>query len=275
MNRLRETGVKKIYLLDYGWLSGEEGWFIPNPAIYPEKDVVKPTEWVEIPVPGALIEHEDGLILLDTGSHPDAKNVWPEQAWNVFPMTRFSDENRLENQLKLIGYKPEDVTFLVFTHLHLDHAGQAYLFSDTETMVVAHKKELMYALYMTWIGKPGAYVEQDLESLKGAKWHTFDTDQFELLPGIDLMLVGGHTPGSIIMRVTTKAGNTYIFTGDFIHLPEELEIEAKGWLLSDADEYYTSIRKLKLMLKTSRTHLVISHDPKLWEKYPKAPKYLE
>jgi len=270
-----ESGVNKMYLLDYGWLAGEMGWFIPNPSVYPEKDEAKAPEWVEIPVTGALIEHDDGLIVVDTGSHPDAENVWPEAVWNVFPMTKFTDENRLENQLKLAGYKPEDVSYLVFTHLHLDHSGQASLFRDTDTIIVAHRKELSHALYMTWIGKPGAYVPDDLEALKGANWFTFDTNEFELLPGVKLFWVGGHTPGSICVSVTTKKGNTYILTGDFVHLKDELEVESKGWLLGDADEYFTNIKKLKMLAKRPNTQLVIGHEPTLWDTYPKAPKYLE
>lgn len=270
-----QTGVKKIYLLDFGWLSGDEGWFLVAPSTYPEREVAKPRRWVEIPVPGVIVEHKDGIVLLDTGSHPEAEKVWPEAVWNVFPMTRFTDENRLENQLKLIGLKPEDVHYLVFSHLHLDHAGQAYLFKDCKPPIIAHKKELQHALFMIWIGKSGAYQPGDLEPLKGCPWHTFEGEHLELLPGIDLYHVGGHTPGSIIMKVTTDAGNTYIFTGDFVHLPEELEVEAKGWLLGDADEYYTSLRLLKLMLKRPKTYAVISHDPKLWDKYPKAPKHFE
>jgi glyoxylase-like metal-dependent hydrolase (beta-lactamase superfamily II) len=126
-----------------------------------------------------------------------------------------------------------------------------------------------------WMGKVGDYQPVDLEPLRGANWFPLDGDSFELLPGIDLMWAGGHTPGSMMMRVATDAGNNYIFTGDFIHLPAELETESKGWLLADADEFLTGIRRLQLLAKRPNSRLVISHDPKLWEKYPKAPKYIE
>ncbi|MEM0452822.1 MAG: N-acyl homoserine lactonase family protein [Nitrososphaerota archaeon] len=269
-------GVKNIYLLDFGILSGELGWFLPDPAGWTETVVEKKPKipvWTDIPVTGAVIEHTDGRVLIDSGSHPEAKKVWGP-VWEVFPMTKFTDENRLENQLKLINLKPEDIDYVVFTHLHLDHAGQAYLFKDLKKPLIAHKKELMWAVYLLYLGKAGAYQPVDLEALKGGEWFTFEGETFELLPGIELMFVGGHTPGSIIIKVETEAGNNYIFTGDFIHLPEELERESKGWLLGDVDEYITGLRKIKLLAKRPRTNLVISHDPKLWEKYPKAPKAL-
>lgn len=273
-----ETGVKRIFLLDYGWVAGEMGWFIPDPGIWGERTKPKITEWVEIPVSGAVIEHEDGLILLDTGELPRAERTG-DSTWEifeeVFPLTRFTDENRLENQLKLIGLAPEDIDYVVFTHLHPDHAGQAYIFKDLPTPLVVHKKELMWAAYMMYLGKSGDYQPVDLEPLRGGQWFPIDSESFELLPGVELILMGAHTPGSIVVKVTTKSGNNYIFTGDFIHLPEELEKESKGWLLRDLEEYLTGLRKIKLMMKRPKTHLVISHDPNLWEKYPKAPKALE
>jgi hypothetical protein len=39
-----KTGVKRIFLLDYGWLAGEKGWFIPDPATIMERGAAKVTE---------------------------------------------------------------------------------------------------------------------------------------------------------------------------------------------------------------------------------------
>jgi len=55
----QETGVKRVYLLDYGVLAGEPGWFIPNPLLYVEmgdvRRIAEKHKWVEIPVTGALV----------------------------------------------------------------------------------------------------------------------------------------------------------------------------------------------------------------------------
>jgi len=96
-----------------------------------------------------------------------------------------------------------------------------------------------------------------------------------LLPGIELYRFGGHTPGSIVMKVTTDTGNTYILAGDFIHSPLELELETKGWLLGNYEEFLRGIKILKLWLKRLNTRLITCHDPDIWNKYPKAPKHLE
>lgn len=270
-----KTGVKRLFLLDYGTVACDLGWIIPNPSRASERGTSRPVQWVEGPVSGALIEHRDGVILVDTGSHPEAEKVWPKDAWEYFPMTRFTAENLLENQLKLAGYKPEDIHFVVFTHLHLDHAGQAYKLRDYKPLFIMHEDELKHALYMIWLGKIGAYLPQDLEALKGANIFTFADSYLELLPGIELYRFGGHTPGSIVMKVTTDTGNTYILAGDFIHSPLELELETKGWLLGNYEEFLRGIKIVKLWLKRLNTRLITCHDPDIWNKYPKAPKHLE
>ncbi|MGI0080746.1 MAG: N-acyl homoserine lactonase family protein, partial [Nitrososphaerales archaeon] len=61
----------------------------------------------------------------------------------------------------------------------------------------------------------------------------------------------------------------------YLHIPEEYDLETKGWLLGDSEEWQTEIRKLKLEVLAQKAKLVISHDPGLWDKYPKAPKFLE
>jgi len=269
------TGVRRVFLFEYAWLAGDIGWFVPNPSTIEIREIPTKPKWIDVPAAGILVEHDYGLVLVDLGVHPEAKEVWPKELFSVFPVTKFTDENKLENQLKAVGYKVEDINYVVFTHLHPDHTGYTYLFKDTKASVVLHKKELTHALYCIWIGRPGAYLPSDIEHLKGTNLYPFEGNMLELLPGIELEWVGGHTPGSIIVKVETKSGNTYIFTGDLVLMPTELEEEAQGWVLGDYEEYITGLRKLKLMLKKPRTYAIIPHDPELFKKYPKAPKYME
>ncbi|MEM0271915.1 MAG: N-acyl homoserine lactonase family protein [Thermoprotei archaeon] len=267
----------KVYLLDYGWLGGDIGWFLPGAAggamTHSNKNPKR--EWVEIPVSGVLVQHKDGNVLFDTGIALDAMSTHAKGLMEVFPITRISEENRVEKQLAKIGMKTGDISFVVISHLHLDHIGQATPFKDAKVPIIVQKKELEAALYMLWQGKGGAYDLSDLLPLVGANWTPIDDQRFEVVEGVEAEFTGGHTRGHQILNVKTKAGNSYTFTGDYLHLPQEYELEAKGWLLSDADEWHAYIRKLKARVKARGTKVVVGHDPKLWEKFPKAPQSLE
>ncbi|QGA69108.1 N-acyl homoserine lactonase family protein [Sulfolobus sp. E11-6] len=267
--------VSKIYLLDHGKISADLGWFLPNPMTVEDMKNPKPRNWIDVSIMSAVIEHKDGVILFDSGIPDNVNQKWPQIALSVFPVTQFSEENKMENQLKKIGYKPEDIHFIIFSHLHLDHTGSLELFKNSKPDIIVHEKELEYALLNVWLNKPVPYLLRDLEILREMNIVPMSTDYLEILPGVELFLIGGHTPGSILLKVRTQNDNNYIFTGDFIHVPEELSFESKGWLLGNAEEYYTRIRLLKSMQKLPRTNIIISHDPKLWDKYPKAPKELK
>jgi glyoxylase-like metal-dependent hydrolase (beta-lactamase superfamily II) len=269
--------AEKIYLIDLGWLAGDLGWFLPGPAggAMTKSNRNPQRVWQEVPIAATVVMHKDGVILFDTGISPKAPETHDKGLVEAFPITKLTEENHIEKQLAKIGLKPGDISFVVISHLHLDHIGQASVFKDHKVPIIVQKKELEYALYMIWQGKGGAYDPADLLPLMGASWHPIDDKVFDLVDGVRLEFTGGHTPGHQLMIVETEKGNNYIFTGDYFHVPQEYEIEAKGWLLGDADEWHSYLRKLKVMMKAKRAKLVIAHDPKVWEKYPSAPKAME
>ncbi|MEM4090957.1 MAG: N-acyl homoserine lactonase family protein [Thermoplasmatales archaeon] len=266
--------VSKLYFLDFGQIEADKGWFLPGGGTYSNKN--PPREYITTPVTGAVIEYDDGYMLVDTGVSPEANKVWPKDTFESFPVTRFSDENKVENQLKKINLSPADITHVLFTHLHLDHVGQAYVFAQHKIPLVVHIKELEYALVQIWNGKMGAYVPADFDPLRGAEWRMIDTKgTYNLIPGIDLVFAGGHTPGSMMIQVETKKGNNYLITGDFLHEPGEYQQEAKGWLLGNSYEWFINLRKLKLTESANKAKVIISHDPEFWQKYPKPPKFFD
>lgn len=79
---------------------------------------------------GVLVEHKDGNVLFDAGIALNAMDTHAKDLMEAFPITKISQENRVENQLKTIGMKPGDVAFVVISHLHLDHAVQLTPFMD-------------------------------------------------------------------------------------------------------------------------------------------------
>lgn len=266
----------QIYLLDLGWLGGDMGWFLPGgPGCAMTFSNRNPErKWVEIPVSAAVVKHPQGNILFDTGISLKAMETHAKGLTEAFPIIRMSDDNRIEAQLEKIGMKPSDIDFIVISHLHLDHVGQAKAFTPYDTPLLVQRRELDSTLALIWQGKGGAYDIADMEPLRGANWTPITDSRFELLDGVIIEWTGGHTAGHQVMHVTTESGNFYTFTGDYIHLPAEYELEAKGWLLTDADEWHNYIRKLKIMHKARRGTLVMGHDPDLWAKHPKAPESL-
>lgn len=121
--------------------------------------------------------------------------------------------------LRALGVTPEDVTDVVFTHLHFDHVGWAtkkgkVVFPNATYRV--HRAD--WAHFVESVdADPGAVrkltpITEQLE--------TFEADT-TLAPGLDTRHVPGHTPGSTIF-VVSSAGERALLLGDVAHAPVEL-----------------------------------------------------
>jgi N-acyl homoserine lactone hydrolase len=83
------------------------------------------TEW--LPIYAWLIEHEEGIILIDTGETARVHDRGYHPSWHPFYQraVHFSvrPDEEIGPQLRSRGISPRDVQQVVLTHLHTDHAG--------------------------------------------------------------------------------------------------------------------------------------------------------
>jgi glyoxylase-like metal-dependent hydrolase (beta-lactamase superfamily II) len=137
-------------------------------------------------------------------------------------------QGELPASLATLGLHPSDITDVVLTHLHFDHIGwvseqgSPYFTGATIRCAAA---DLHYFL-------SGPDEEQFVSHLFGAvparqrlapvldRIETWESDQ-TLLPGIDVRLTPGHTPGSSVVVVSDGADQAMLL-GDIIHCPLEL-----------------------------------------------------
>lgn len=199
-----------------------------------------------------LIEHEDGLVLLDTGSG----NKETDKFHDIYGIDNAGAEGRtaLEDGIRALGHRVEDVRWVINTHLHFDHAGgntwrspsgevqptfpnARYVVQRGELAYAEHPNERTTASYFPPNWAPVAAAGR-LDLIEGER---------EVLPGITLRPTPGHTPHhqSVILR---SGGETLCFVGDLVptvhHLPlpwimgydvEPLvTLESKRALLADA-----------------------------------------
>jgi glyoxylase-like metal-dependent hydrolase (beta-lactamase superfamily II) len=171
---------------------------------------------VRVPVQGWLLTEGDRKVVVDTGfRHPDMLRRLGDNAQGIeLP------HQRLEQQLALHGVQPEQVNFVLHTHLHIDHAGQTDLFPMTSTVVV-NRRELEYAVsglsgpsyppedikhLIDRLHTPGAMSLLDLEGTGGET----------VLPGLRCLPAGGHTEGSMLVLADTEHGLA-CFCGDLVY----------------------------------------------------------
>lgn len=107
----------RFYILDTGYLDGERDSVVHDTSHAPDKSLLP------MPVLAFLIEHPNGLVLYDTGSNPKAmEGYWPKTMQRKFALHQ-APHQRLEQQLALVGVRPEEIQTIVLSHMHLDHTG--------------------------------------------------------------------------------------------------------------------------------------------------------
>ena len=174
-----------------------------------------------------LVEHDAGLILIDTG----AGNKETEKFYEIYGIENRSLDGRtfLEDGIRQAGFAPEDVAYVVNTHLHFDHGG-GNTFRDVSGEVklsfpharyVVQRGELEYATN-TNERTAASYFSDNFVPLRKSDRLTLVDGETEILPGIRLLPTPGHVPyhQSVLIQ---SAGETACFLGDLVptaaHLP--------------------------------------------------------
>ena len=210
-----------------------------------------------------LVEHDDGLVLIDTG----IGNKENAKFRDIYGVDNGGADGRtqLEDALTGLGYKPEDVAWVINTHLHFDHAG-----GDTwvdpagkigpafpKAQYVVQRRELDFARH-TNERTAGSYLAHNFESV------SFDLidGETEILPGIRALPTPGHVPyhNSILIE---SAGERACFIADLVPTSAHLPLP---WIMGyDLEPLVTleTRRRLYHRAEAEGWLLVFEHDPKV------------
>ena len=95
------------------------------------------SEW--LPIYAWVIEHEEGILVVDTGETSRVHERGYHPSWHPFfrRATQFSvhPDEEIGPQLRNLGITPRDVRHVVLTHLHTDHAGGLANFTGSKIWV--------------------------------------------------------------------------------------------------------------------------------------------
>jgi glyoxylase-like metal-dependent hydrolase (beta-lactamase superfamily II) len=131
----------------------------------------------------------------------------------------------LLHNLREAGIKPSEIDFVVITHAHWDHLGGC-----TDSAGRALYPNARYLLHQNdwdyWIKTldPATVEEQRKRSLTAARKNLLPLGQHlelikdgrEILPGMKLVLAEGHTPGHILVELSSS-GQRLLCIGDLMH----------------------------------------------------------
>ena len=189
---------------------------------------------------------------------------------------RFFKDYKMKDFLKpseavaKLGMKPEEITDIVITHMHWDHADGADLFPNARIWI--QKDELEYYSGEAWETKDTSDGIDAQDLLEFVKLNTegrvglVHGDAQEILPGLTCYTGGKHTYQSQYVGVNT-AGGTVILASDNMYLYENLEKHVPIGETLDAASNLRAQDRMK-RLATRPEWIVPGHDPAVFERFP-------
>jgi glyoxylase-like metal-dependent hydrolase (beta-lactamase superfamily II) len=231
----------------------------------PHRGLLDENGKVDIALGGFLIRSGDRVAIVDAG-------VGPDSPLSLLPGGAFLDS------LAAHGVAPAEVTDVIFTHLHFDHIGWASrdgvpVFPNATYRCDARDWEYFVAPPPELAAQP---VDEDnplavlVAPGSGRPWlepvanriDAWDGDA-SLLPGVDVRLAPGHTPGSGVMVVSSGTARA-VLLGDVAHCPVEL-LEDEWASLGDVDPDLARRTRVALMREYEGQDIPItaSHFPGL------------
>lgn len=239
-------------------------WTLDNSFLVQLTD---PGETYTIVCPFYLIEHPEGVVLVDTGlSHEmldDPASYGPDGAAfmeDFLPAIEYGPDMHPRAHLEDAGYAPEDVDYVVLTHLHSDHAGHIDTFQDAQFLV--QMRELRYANWPVPVQDvfylPGDFdrlrsSDYDVRPLEG-EYDVFGDGSVRTFP------TPGHTPGHQSVVVELPESGTVVLGADVAHMQDGYDREHVASFNWDVSESVATLRDVKRRAHRSDADVYVTHD---------------
>lgn len=211
------------------------------------------------PVYNLVIDHPEGTILWDTGSHPDAgSGHWPEELYTAFEHTGLRP---LADDLESTGYAISEIDYVIQSHLHLDHAGGLHAFEGTDVPVFVHEEELKYAYYSAKTDAgDDAYLAGDFD--RDLNWRIVHDEREQHFTDLEFVHLPGHTPGLLGVRLDLDDAGILFVAGDqaYVRANYEDDHPMGGTLLWSKRAWVESHRLLKEEERRHDAHIICGHD---------------
>jgi glyoxylase-like metal-dependent hydrolase (beta-lactamase superfamily II) len=173
----------------------------------------------------------------------------------------------LLHHLQRLGIRPEEVDLVVTTHLHWDHAGGLTRRNAEGEVELTFKRARHFIQRSEWefalqpdVRSRPSYMTDDFTPLAdGNDMVEFLDGDAEVLPGVHLRHVGGHTPGSQVL-VLQSGELACAVTGDLVCQTPNLRVP---WnMAADIEPLRVLQEKAKLFEEAERHRwlLVLSHE---------------
>ena len=249
-----ETGH---FALDGGAMFGIVPWVFWSKTNPPDD-----RQRIELAARCWLIRGDGRTILVDDGNG----TKWNNKLRDIYKLDTSSGD--LLSSLKKLGVTPADVTDVILTHLHFDHAGGSTTIVEGKPVpTFPNAKYYVQRAHWELAQSPtdkdrGSFMRDDYMPLMEHGVLQLVEGEFEIFPGIELLLCNGHTNAQQLPKIS-DGKTTMLFCCDLV--PTASHVPWPYVMAYDVRPLVTIEEKKKILTRAHKEGwiLFLEHDPKV------------
>jgi glyoxylase-like metal-dependent hydrolase (beta-lactamase superfamily II) len=226
--------------------------------------------WTDpLPIYAWLIEHPEGLIVVDTGETAAVNNPGYFPRWHPYFRLGLKEtvppEDEIAPKREALGFSPEDVRWVIMTHLHTDHAGGLAHFQRSEILV--YRSEFDNA--SGFMGKMRGFLPQRWPSWFSPRLFDLSGEAFGPFPlslrvteagDVTIVVTHGHTTGHVSV-VLEEDGQSVFFAGDTSYTQALMLEGAIDGVAPDQRAARETLERIREFTRQRPVVYLPSHDP--------------
>jgi N-acyl homoserine lactone hydrolase len=232
-------------------------------------------DWTDaLPIYAWLIEHPEGLIVVDTGESARVNEPGYLPRWHPYfrlgVRASVQAEEEIGPRLTALGFPPEDVRWVVMTHLHSDHAGGLAHFPRSEILVCRAEFDNAKG----FAGKIRGFLPQHWPPWFSPRLYDFEERPLGPFPGslrlteagdVRVVATHGHTKGHVSV-VIDEGTHSVFFAGDTSYSQALMVDGAIDGVASDLRAARQTLERIREFTRDQPVVYLPSHDPKAGER---------
>ena len=260
---LKKIGKWKIVILETGhfWLDGGAMMGSVPKVLWEKTNPPDSQNRIKLSLRCLLLDNGKDIVLIESGMG----NKFNDNFSKMFNITQSKDP--LSDALSKSGYSNKDITHMVLTHLHFDHAGGATIMEVDGSYAPTFPNAKYYISKDNWSAginpsprDRASYLKENYVPVDDAGLFEFVDSNSKILPGISTYIVNGHTAGQQLIKVESD-GEILFFCSDLIPLESHLKLP---WIMGyDLNAQLTLKEKTDFLELAAKNNwwLFFYHDP--------------
>ena len=257
-----KIGKYKLYSIETSEFSLDGGamfGIVPKP-LWEKKAKSDNYNRIEMVTRSLLLSGNGRRILIDTGNGTKWK-LKEREMYNIS-----NDRYNIESSLKKYGFKSDEITDVICTHLHFDHVGG-------NTKIEAGDIIPTFPNAKYWVSKEnwdlanhpsqkdaGSFIEHDWKVLEENGMLEIISGKEQFIEGVDIILSYGHTRG-LMHPIISDSSNTIFYGSDIFPLAAHIHIP---WIMAYDIKPLVTVKEKEILLNKMHNEewiLFFEHDP--------------